>query len=94
MQKQLSNKTKSIRELGSVDISQLKAWVDKLSDEVWLKETNSRENDFNCFHHTQHIIFRFPDNLLDRTQIHSNPIWKVWQPIFCLLYTSPSPRDS
>ncbi len=79
MEKQLSNKTKSIRELGQVDITQLKEWVSKLSETVWLKETKTRENDFDCFHHTQHIIFRFPDNLQDRTVVHSNPIWTVWK---------------
>jgi len=77
----IANKTKSIRELGEIDISQIKNWVHKLSEAVWKKETQSRENDFDCFHHTQHIIFRFPDNLRDRTVVHSNPIWKIWKPI-------------
>ena len=81
MNQQLANKTKSIRELGQVDISKLKDWVGKLSEAVWLKETRTRENDFACFHHTQHIIFRFPDDLRDRTIVHDNPIWKIWKPV-------------
>ncbi len=75
------NKTESLLELGQVDISQLKATIDKVSDKVWAKETETRENNFGCFHHTQHIIFRFPDSLDDRTQVHSNPIWDVWSPM-------------
>lgn len=76
-----TNKTKNIRELGKVDISELKKWVNKLSEAVWINETKTRENDFDCFHNTQHIIFRFPDDLRDRTIVHSNPIWKIWKPI-------------
>jgi len=75
------NKTKSIRELGRVDISQLKYTIAKISDKVWLQETATRENNFDCFHHTQHIIFRFPDDIRDRTIVHSNPIWNVWKPL-------------
>jgi len=75
------NKTKSIKNLGAIDITQLKLYVDKLSDKVWESETKSRENDFPCFHHTEHIIFRFPDQLTDRTIVHSNPIWPIWKPL-------------
>lgn len=74
------NKTTNIRELGEVDISKLKQLVLSLSEVVWDKETESRENDFDCFHHTQHIIFRFPNQLNDRTIVHDNPIWNVWKP--------------
>lgn len=79
--KQTRNKTQSLRELGPIDISSLKKWVLKIGEHVWQEETNKRENDFACFHHTQHIIFRFPDNLGDRVRVHDKPIWKVWKPI-------------
>jgi len=74
------NKTTSVRELGNIDISELKKLVNSLSEQVWEKETASRENDFACFHNTQHIIFRFPNSFTQRAEVHSNPIWWVWQP--------------
>jgi len=74
-------KTESLRELGSVDLAQLKSTINRISQKVWTQETVTRENDFECFHHTEHIIFRFPDSLADRTIVHSNPIWDIWKPM-------------
>jgi len=75
------NKTKSILELGKINIHPLKKLIGRLSDEVWKKETKERENNFDCFHHTQHIIFRFPNKMTHRTEVHDNPIWWIWKPI-------------
>ena len=76
-----TNKTKSIRNLGSLDIEYLKSKVLTLSAQVWQIETEERANDFNCFHSTQHILFRFPPDLGDRTKVTDYPIWNVWKPI-------------
>jgi hypothetical protein len=75
------NKTKTVRELGQVDINGLKEQTARLSEKVWTNETRNRENEFEGFHHTQHIIFRFPDHKGRRTVVHNNPIWHVWKPI-------------
>ena len=88
------NKTKSIRELGMVDIEKLKQLITSLSETVWEKETKNRENDFECFHHTQHIIFRFPNQLTDRRIVHDNPIWNVWKPFLLpILEKAVEPYD-
>ena len=76
-----SNKTNSLRVLATVDIEQLKSLVISISDQVWEKETASRKNAFACFHHTQHIIFRFPYDFHDRTHVENKPGWPIWQPI-------------
>ena len=73
------NKTKSIRNLGAIDIAELKKEVLSISENVWENETLTRENNFKCFHDTQHIIFRFPDDTTKRTIVHTNPSWWVWE---------------
>ncbi len=88
------NKTTSIRELGSVDISILKEKVLALSSRVWEFETEQRENDFNCFNTTQHILFRFPPDLQDRSHVVDFPIWHVWKPILMpIINQATAPYD-
>ena len=74
------NKTQTIRELGKVDIVQVKQLIKKLGEKVWEVETAGRENEFDCFHHTQHIVFRFPDTSKERMTVHDNPSWQIWKP--------------
>ncbi len=74
------NKTESIRELGPIDISTIKQMVERLGDQLWENETEGRENKFAVFHHTQHIIFRFPDTSITRLDVHDNPSWTIWKP--------------
>lgn len=74
------NKTSGLRELGQVDITKLKSMVSKLGEELWQIETKARENEFKVFHHTQHIIFRFPDTSITRLEVHDNPSWTIWKP--------------
>lgn len=77
----MQNKTNSIRELGAVDVSAIKDVINRFQEGVWEKETEGRENDYECFHHTQHIICRFPGNLSDRTKVHDYPIWNILKPV-------------
>ena len=72
-------KPASVRRLGAVDVDALRAHVERLSEKVWRQEDAAKENDYFCFTHTSHIVFRFiPGN---RTPLHyySTPIWTVWQ---------------
>ncbi len=80
IQKLNPNKTASIRELGKVDITELKQLISKLGDQLWEIETNGRENGFAVFHHTQHVIFRFPHTSITRLDVHDNPSWAIWKP--------------
>jgi len=74
-----ANKPETIRELGPVDITAIKALVGRISENVWTTEDAHKENKFACFHDTQHIIFRFIEGLRDHRVFYSNPIWLVWQ---------------
>ena len=73
-------KPASVRALGPVDIKPLKALVNRLTTTVWSLENERKENAFFCFHHTQHIVFRFIHQNQDATAFYSNPIWNIWQP--------------
>lgn len=73
------NKPETISELGKVDISTLKNLVARTSEQVWNLENEHKENNFECFHHTRHIIFRFIEGMRDHHRFYSNPIWSVWQ---------------
>ena len=70
-------KPHSVRRLGPVDVAPLRAQVARLSEKVWREADAVKENDFFCFAHTRHIVFRFvhPDPI----RIHSRPSWKLWQ---------------
>ena len=72
-------KPETILELGEIDISTLKNLVARTSEQVWNLENEGKENDFDCFHHTRHIIFRFIEGMRDHRRFYSNPVWSVWQ---------------
>ena len=68
-----------VRYLGPVDVETLRVKVERLSEKTWQQEDAVKENDFFCFAHTRHVLFRFiPRN---RTPLcyYSNPAWLVWQ---------------
>ena len=72
-------KPAQVRRLGTVDVAELRAHVGRVSEKVWRQEDADKENDYLCFTHTRHIVFRFIHR--NRTPLHyySNPIWTVWQ---------------
>jgi hypothetical protein len=72
-------KPEYIRELGPVDIAHIKELVSRLPDQLWEIEDARKENQFLCFHHTRHIIFRFSENFTELRRSYSKPIWTVWQ---------------
>ena len=70
-----------VRPLGAVGIEELRRGVARLSETVWRREDAAKENDFPCFHHTRHVIFRFIEGNRDPRRFYSQPIWAVWQPL-------------
>lgn len=72
-------KPKTIRELGKFEVESLVNLVGTLPDSLWAVEDERKENRFDVFHHTQHIIFRFPPGNRDRSDYYTNPIWDVWK---------------
>lgn len=58
------DKPKHIADLGPIDIAPFLGVLEALSEPVWRKEDSVKDNNFSCFHHTQHIVLRFiaPDH--------------------------------
>ena len=72
-------KPQYIRELGAVEIGAIRDLTARISEKVWDAENARKENDFECFHHTRHIIFRFIEDNRDCRVFYSKPGWAVWQ---------------
>ncbi len=72
-------KPQTYRDLGKYDVAELVDLVARLPDSLWAIEDDRKENRFDVFHHTQHIIFRFPPGNRDHTEYYTNPIWAVWR---------------
>ena len=70
-----------VRPLGPVGIDDLRSRVARLSERVWVQEDVAKENDYFCFHHTRHIVFRFIAGNRDPRRFYFLPIWAVWQPL-------------
>lgn len=72
-------KPENILELGAIDISPIKNLVERTSEQVWNLENAHKENDFEVFHDTRHIVFRFIEGMRDHRKFYSNPNWAIWQ---------------
>jgi len=74
-------KTTSIRKLGPVDISRLRAAVLALPEAVWDTENEDKPNRFEALDRTRHIVFRFVSNFRDWRQSYDRPLWPEWKPL-------------
>lgn len=74
-------KPRTVRCLGNVDSARLAALAARVSDETWASEDKDKENNFEVFHHTQHVIFRFISANRDPEVHYANPAWEIWQPL-------------
>ena len=74
-------KTKTVKELGKVDISSIQADILNLSQEDWDKYDRLKPNGFGVFSRTtQHIVFKFVTDYREPfPAIVEYPIWKEWQ---------------
>lgn len=68
-------KTTTVRQLGAVDISALRAAVLAIPEDVWAAENAGKPNRFEALGETRHIVFRFIDNPLDWRGSHDRPAW-------------------
>ncbi|MCA9048168.1 MAG: aspartyl/asparaginyl beta-hydroxylase domain-containing protein [Planctomycetaceae bacterium] len=81
-------KPKTIRELGPVDIAEIKSLVLKTSDHVWDLCDRQKENKFFCFHDTAHIVFRFTPGNRSPKEFYSTPVWNFWAPFLLPIMNS------
>jgi len=70
-----------IRDLGPVEVAPLLRQVLALSDRTWALEDEVKENNFEVFHQTQHMVFRFVEDDGDPRRFHENPAWHIWKPL-------------
>jgi hypothetical protein len=72
-------KTDTVRQLGTVDITALKAAVLALPEPVWDAENAAKPNRFGALDATRHIILRFVSNFADWRDSYDGPLWSEWQ---------------
>jgi hypothetical protein len=72
-------KTSSVRDLGAVDISGVRADILAISEKVWEAENADKPNKFEALDRTRHIVFRFVDSALDWRRSHDRPQWNHWR---------------
>jgi len=72
-------KTTTVRRLGPVDISALKAAVLALPEAQWDAENATKPNRFEALDKTRHIVFRFVDSVRDWRGSHDRPAWAEWR---------------
>lgn len=66
-------------DLGPVEVEPLAKMVSGLPAELWSVADTLKENKFNVFDHTQHIIFRFTTGNIDPRKHYDTPFWKTWE---------------
>lgn len=74
-------KTKSLRQLGAVDVTALREAVLALPESVWDEENAGKPNKFEALDSTRHIVFRFVDNTKDWRASHDRARWAEFEPL-------------
>jgi hypothetical protein len=72
-------KTKSVKQLGEVDISSIRADILAIPEEIWDLENASKPNRFETLDRTRHIVFRFISDLSDWRRSYDRPLWTDWR---------------
>lgn len=72
-------KTATVRKLGRVDISALRAAVTAIPEATWAAENAGKPNKFGVLGATRHFVFRFVDSPHDWRRSHDRPAWPQWR---------------
>lgn len=72
-------KTTTIRKLGPVDITALRAAVLAIPESVWEAENAAKPNKFEVLDQTRHIVFRFISSPRDWRGSYDCPAWTQWR---------------
>lgn len=72
-------KTTSVRQLGTVDITALRADILAIPEAVWDRENEAKPNKFGALDATRHIVFRFVSNFSDWRDSYDRPLWAAWR---------------
>lgn len=76
-----------VQRLGAVDVAELRAHAGRLSERAWRLEDARKENDFVCFAHTRHVVFRFISGNRTPLQYYSTPLWAIWERLLLSVMT-------
>jgi hypothetical protein len=72
-------KTKGVKHLGEVDISEIREEILAIPEEIWDQQNQQKPNKFHELKDTKHIVFRFVYDLNDCTRYFEFPIWEEWK---------------
>ena len=71
-------KPSDFRLICKVDIENLRDKILSVGEAAWNAEDSRKENKFECFSQTRHIIARFTPRNEDPMTFYSTPFWSVW----------------
>jgi hypothetical protein len=74
-------KPDDFREICEVDIDPLREQLGRIGDAAWNAEDARKENRFDCFRRTRHIIARFIPANRDPMAYYATPFWIIWEPL-------------
>ena len=77
--KAIPNKTKTMRELGPVDISSIREDILNLPQDIWEVKDQDKPNKFQKLGRTEHIVFKFVRNYDNHLDNFFYPIWDEWK---------------
>lgn len=81
-----------MRPLGVVDITAMRASVERLSETVWRRESADYERENLVLEHTQYIGLRFIGSSRTPLDFSSTPIWTIWRrPLFPVMQQATAP---
>jgi hypothetical protein len=72
-------KTTTVRKLGPIDITALRAAVLAIPEAIWDAENADKPNKLDVLEETRHIVFRFIDNAIDWRRSYDCPAWSPWR---------------
>ena len=72
-------KTKTMRELGPIDISGVRDDILNIPQELWQYQDNDKPNKFEALGRTQHIVFQFVCDNDNHLEVVDYPIWDEWK---------------
>ena len=74
-------KPKTLLRLGPVEIAPIMSLVARMSERAWDAENAVKENAFDCFHSTRHVVFRFTTGNARADVFTSSPSWVLWRSV-------------
>jgi len=72
-------KTRSVRELGSVDISAIQKEILALPHYFWKAQNEAKPNQFEALGRTEHIVFQFVQDYNNHLDVVNYPLWEDWK---------------